>query len=149
MPFEINRPLDAGLAGDINAYVAQADSVEPTTIIEADKDFKVHIKWHLEGDLTPFVCGYWCVSVFLESIGPGAELRLPDYPVELSLEPAPGRNEYVAWILVPAGTIKTEHCGIPYKLVSTVTYRTPRGRPGPMAGFVEGPVLQFYESDFS
>ena len=43
MPFEINRPLNAALSGDIAAYVAQADSVEPTTIIEADHVSKIAV----------------------------------------------------------------------------------------------------------
>ncbi len=146
MPFEINRPLNTGLAGDIAAYVTEADGVDPTTIIDTNTDFKVHINWFVEGALTPFVCGNWCVSLFLESIGDGPELRLPAEPVEVPLHPQPGRNEYEAWILIPAGTIAPEHCSVPYKLVSTVTYRTVKGRPGPMAGFVEGPVLQFYDS---
>lgn len=149
MPFEINSPLNSALSGDIHAFTTQADSVEPITILEADKDFKVHVHWYLEGNLTPFVCGTWCVSVFLESIGPGPELKLPAEPIRIELEPCPGRNEYSAWVLVPAGTIRSEHCSVPYKLVTTVTYRTPKDRPGPMAGFVEGPVVQFYESDFS
>jgi hypothetical protein len=149
MPFEINRPLNLALKGDISAYTTQADSVDPITILEADKDFKVHVNWYLEGDLTPFVCGTWCISVFMESIGPGPELKLPAEPVEIELYPTTGRNEYNAWVLIPADTIKPEHCGVPYKLVTTVTYRTPKYRPGPMAGFVEGPVVQFYVSDFS
>lgn len=147
MSFEINRPLAGLLTGTISAFVTEVDSVDPTTIIEADKDFKVHINWSLEGSLTPYVCGSWCVSIFLESIGPGPELKLPVEPVTVPLDPAPGRNEYSAWILVPAGTIQPEHCNVPYKLVSTVTYRTPKNRPGPMAGFVDGDVLQFYLVD--
>jgi hypothetical protein len=146
MPFEINRPLNVGLTGDIAAYVTEVDSVDPTTIIDTNRDFKVHLNWYVEGALTPFVCGTWCISLFLESIGDGPELRLPAEPVELPLHPQPGRNEYEAWIRIPAGTIAPEHCSVPYKLVSTVTYRTVKGRPGPMAGFVEGPVLQFYDS---
>ena len=146
MPFEINRPLNAGLSGDITGYVSEVDSVDPVTIIDVNKDFKVHINWALEGAFTPFICGSWCVNVFLESIGDGPELNLPAAPVDVPLNPEPGRNEYSAWQLIPARTIKPEHCSVPYKLVSTVTYRTVKGRPGPMAGFVEGPILQFYDS---
>ena len=147
MPFEINRPLAGSLTGGISAYVTEVDSVEPTTILEADKDFKVHINWYLEGPLTPFVCGSWCVSIFMESIGPGPELKLPAEELHIPLEPCPGRNDYSAWVLIPADTIRPEHCNVPYKLVATVTYRTPKDKPGPMAGFVDGPVLQFYVTD--
>jgi hypothetical protein len=146
MAFEVNHPLNAGLTGDIAAYVTEVDGVDPTTIIDVNKDAKVHISWRLDGALTPFVCGHWCVSIFLESIGEGPELSLPAEPAEVPLHPEPGPKAYEAWILIPAGTIAPEHCSVPYKLVSTVTYRTVKGRPGPMAGFVEGPVLQFYDS---
>jgi hypothetical protein len=147
MSFEINHPLTGSLYGGIDAYITEVDSVAPTTILEADKDFKVHVKWWLDGPLTAYVCGEWCVSIFLESIGPGPELRLPAQPVEIPLDPCPGRNDYAAWIVIPANTIKPEECAVPYKLVTTVTYRSPKHKPGPMAGFVEGPILQFYVTD--
>jgi hypothetical protein len=147
MPFEINRPLHGSLNGGISAYVTEVDGVDPIGILEADKDFKVHITWYLEGPLTPYVCGDWCIGIFLESIGDAPELNLPAEPLFIPLDPCPGRNEYAAWVLVPAGTIEPKHCGVPYKLVATVTYRTPKHRPGPMAGFAEGPTLQFYVTD--
>lgn len=146
MPFEINRPLNYGLAGTIDAFVSEVDGVEPTTIIDVRKAFKVHVNWTLEGALTPYICGTWCVHIFLESIGDGPELNLPAEPVRVPLHPDNGPKTYEAWIEVPAGTILPEHCSAPYKLVTTVTYRTVKDRPGPMAGFVEGAVLQFYDS---
>jgi hypothetical protein len=147
MPFEINHPLAGSLKGGVTAYITEVDGVDPTVIIEADKAFKVHLNWWLDGALTPYVCGKWCIHLFLESIGPGPELKLPEHAIEIPLDPCPGRNDYAAWIVVPANTIKPEHCAVPYKMVATVTYRTPKDKPGPMAGFVDGPVLQFYVTD--
>jgi hypothetical protein len=36
---------------------------------------------------------------------------------------------------------------IVYKMVVTVTSRDVSGRPGPIAGFVEYPMLQFYYAE--
>lgn len=144
--FETSGPLITPyLEGDIYSYVTEVDGVEPVTIIRADQDWKVHVKWVLRGKLTEFVCGKWCVNAHIESIGPGPELRLPASGLEIDLDPCPGDNEYTVWLDIPAGTIKPEDCSTPFKLVTTVTYLTPKHQPGPMAGFVEGPILQFYQ----
>lgn len=45
---------------------------------------------------------------------------------------------------VPPGTVTADHCSIPYKLVTTLTYLEVCGTPGPIAGYVEGPIIQFY-----
>ncbi len=146
MPFETSGPLASPyLSGSINGYITEVGGEQPTTIIRSDQDWKVHVEWELTGKLTEFVCGKWCVSAFLESIGPGQELRLPANSLEIDLDPEAGPNKYSVWFTVPAGTIKPENCSTPYKLVLTVTYLTPKHRPGPMAGFVEGPIVQFYE----
>ena len=47
--------------------------------------------------------------------------------------------------MVKAGTVKPEHCSTPFKLATTVVYKNACGLPGPMAGFVEGSILQFYD----
>lgn len=150
MPFEINKPLTGLLTGDITAHVHEYGSVEPITILEADKMARVHVIWTLSGPLTPFLCGKWYVSAFLESMGPGEEFRLPLAPGEaVALNPKPGPVTYEAWVDIPANRVKvTDTEGtLPYKLVVTVAYRAPNGQPGPMAGFVDGPVLQFYRVD--
>jgi hypothetical protein len=147
MAFEINRPLHGLLTGDISAHVHEVGSVDPVTILEADKDFIVHILWSLSGPLAPFVAGTWYVNVFFESIGPGPELKLPVPTISIPLRPDVGINNYEARVDIPANTFRGADATIPYKMVSTVTYRAPNGRPGPMAGFVESPVLQLYVTD--
>lgn len=150
MPFEINKPLHGLLTGTIAAHVHEYDSVDPTTIVEADKDAKVHVLWSLDGALAPFISGKWYVSVFLESLGPGPELRLPLAPgKEIALTPNVGPVSYEAWVEIPKNTIQIAETEMtrPYKLVATVTYRAPNGKPGPMAGFVENSVIQFYRVD--
>jgi hypothetical protein len=158
--FEVSLS-DPALSGGIEAEVYELGGPtghNATSIIRHDQDWGVKIKWYLEGTLVPFVCGYWCISLYFESMGSPAgpdhnqdefDLRAA-YEVKLDpcLKPdADGHYYYYYDFKVPKGTIKPGHCGRPYKVVAAVTYKTLCNRPGPMAGFVEGPMIQFYEAD--
>lgn len=146
MAFEINLP-SGPLTGTISAHLHEPNGVAPRSILEADKDFEVHITWTLDGPMTPFIAGTWLVSVSFESIGPGLELRLPDPPLEVPLTPDTGPVTYDVVVPIPANTLRDADNTVPYKMVTTVAYRAPNGRPGPMAGFVESNVIQIYVSN--
>jgi hypothetical protein len=75
-------------------------------------------------------------------MGPGPEIVF-DASEDIQLDPC-GTGEYKYDFRIPSGRITGAHCSIPYKPVVTVTYRTACKLPGPMAGFVELPLLQFY-----
>jgi len=134
------------LSGYISADVYEIGGVAPTNIIRIDQNWFVRLNWALEGSLKSMICGTWCLHLHLESIGKGPELNLPDpYPeVQVPLDPC-GDGCYTYDFVVKAGTVKPEHCSTPFKLVSTITYENACGLPGPMAGFVEGSILQFYD----
>ncbi|RMG94743.1 MAG: hypothetical protein D6706_13260 [Chloroflexi bacterium] len=139
-------PLGAGsplLRGTISAAVHEHGGVSPTTIIRTDTPASVHIKWRLEGPLASMICGKWHVHVNLESIGPGREYSLFDRDCQLDLNPG-GDGNYECHFDIPPGTVRAAHQGTPYKMVVTLTYRDPTGRPGPMAAYYEGPILQFF-----
>lgn len=143
--FETSGPLaPPNLSAQIGALVTEVGGVDPTTIIRVDQDWKIHVYWTVKGNLTELVCGKWCVNAFLESMGPGPEINLHPADLKIDLQPAPGANDYYAMLLIQAGAVKADDCSTPFKLVVTVTYMTPKGQPGPAAGFVEGPILQFY-----
>lgn len=153
------------LKGTIEAAVYEVGEA-PTRILDIHDDWAVDVNWALTGPLQRFVCGTWGVDVYMESIGKGPEFELPDEKFEdIPLQPNP-TGQYHVHIPVPADFIKThletfneelkEHgelkerereTDIVYKMVVTVTYRDPMGRPGPIAGFVEMPMLQFYEAE--
>ena len=141
--FEVSLPAP-NLSGEIYAEVYEEGGVKPTTIIRTDQEWGVKVHWDFKGYLTPFICGEWCVHLCLESIGPGPELKL-DHP-HIPLNPC-GNGEYYADFEVEPGIVTGEDCSTPYKLVVTVTYLNACDKPGPIAGFVEGPILQFYEPD--
>jgi hypothetical protein len=134
--------------GVIDATVHEHGGFPPTTIIRSDQVWGVHVRWATSGTLVRMICGKWCLQVHLESIGPGPELRLPRKPVHIPLDPC-GKHKYPYTVHykyhldIPAGTITPAHCGIPYKLVTSLTYIDYCGKPGPIAGYVEGPIMQF------
>jgi hypothetical protein len=134
------------LGGRIEATVMDPNGVAPYNIIQIDDDWIVRIKWAIEGSLKSMICGTWCLHLHLESIGKGPELSLPDpyAEIEVPLDPC-GNGEYCYDFRVRRGTVTSLHCGTPYKVVATVTYKNPCHKPGPMAGFVEFGVLQFYD----
>jgi hypothetical protein len=142
--WEIALP-DPALTGSISCDVYEEGGVEPTCIIQYDQAWGVKIQWKIEGPLTKFICGTWCVSLHFESIGEGAEFNLTVPHDEIALDPC-GNGQYWYDFKVPKGTIKKEHCGSLYKVVASVTYKTVCKKPGPMAGFCEGPTIQFYDA---
>lgn len=141
----IETPTPEYLQGSIQAAIMEYGGVKPTTIIRTDTDWAIRISWSLHGVLSPLICGDWCIHAFFESMGPGPELKLPDDKGEILIPLDPcGDCNYQYDFYIPKGKVGVEHCGIPYKLVVSLTYYDSCGRPGPMAGFVELPMLQFY-----
>lgn len=123
----------------------------PSRIIDIKDDLLIDIKWCLKGSLVRYLCGCWCVQVCVECIGDcGKDFCLP--PVKVCLDPC-GNGCYETTVTLPANTItvKDRDCACVCKFVCTITYLTvckdEKGNyiPGAIAGFVEGPLLQFYD----
>ncbi len=148
------------LQGSITSFAVQEfnsalPALSPTTIIRTDQPWRVHIEWRTRGLAAAVQGGQFKVNAYLESIGPGQDLRLPlataiSKPLlsgVLSAVPAPDfwQRDYAADVSVAPGVVPTDpEASRPYKLVVAITYDMPSGTPGPMAGFQEGPILQFY-----
>ena len=132
------------LSGDVSATVYEKGGVRPTTIIRTDQEWGVKVDWFIEGTLTEYICGYWCVRVSLESIGEGPE-RSWEYK-NIRLDPC-GDGKYYHDFKFDPGVITADYCSTPYKLVVTVTYLTECYKPGPIAGIVELPIVQFYHAE--
>lgn len=147
--FEAMLTTDPPVRGTVTAHIVEVgkDGTETDSnhIIRTDRDWKVRVHWSLEGALVPCLCGTWCLQLFLESVGPGEELFFPakNEKLEIPLDPC-GDGNYWQDINIPAHRIREEHCSIPYKPVVALTYLDGCYRPGPMAGFVELPIVQFY-----
>ena len=80
----------------------------------------------------------------LESIGNGPEQSWES--PKLRLKPC-GNGQYDYDFKFKLGEISADYCSTPYKLVVTVTYLSDCYRPGPIAGFVELPIVQFYHPE--
>ena len=145
-PVEIDFP-DFDLRAYLRAYVYEADENPTNRIINIDEDWGVKVHWSLKGNWARCLCGYWCVAAHFESIGRGPEFELPLGKDDLiELDPC-GDGHYHYDFRVPARYVKPVHCSAIYKIVVSLTYRTPCKKPGPIAGFCELPLVQFYETD--
>lgn len=110
-------------------------------IIDVGKPWSVDVWWSLHGSLRECICGIWCVSLHLESIGKAKEFSIPHRDIKLN--PC-GTHHYHARI--EGRGLDPDDCTTPYKLVATISYKNLCGTPGPILGFVELPLVQFYES---
>ncbi len=150
-PVEITMPLYPPLKGFLTAQVYEGNQLS-NGVVRTDQELTIRVHWWLEGALARCLCGYWCLELFMESIGSGPELVIPHTAEKyIPLDPC-GNGHYYKDIKIPAHYIRPEHCSIPYYLVVGLTYRTPckdkhgQYEPGPMAGFCKLGVFQFYES---
>ena len=151
--FEID-PHDCDLWGYIRASVHEKDDPEgkhdAKTIIACDEDWYVKVKWRLWGGLMHHLCGYFCVCVYLESIGPGEDYSLPcdedDKPcIEwIKMDPC-GDGYYEVICRVPKGTVDCGDCGKLYEVAVTLTSFDYCKNPGHIAAYCKGPTLMFYE----
>lgn len=138
------------LVGNISAVIHDEVGVDPTTIIKAGDPWSVHIEWEMTGKNWHMIAGKWHVHVNLESIGPGPELSLVDFADKNCMnQPLPSpTGKYRCHFDVPGDVIDKDvvpHQGLAMKLVVLLTYVDPLGHRGPIAGYWEGPILQFYE----
>lgn len=143
---EIDFP-DFDLTAYLRGFVYEADERPTNHIINVDEDWGIRLQWGVRGRWAKCLCGFWCVGAHFESIGPGREFVLPGSRDSLiALDPCgDGRYEYD--FRVPARYVKPEYCASIYKIVLSLTYRTPCKKPGPIAGKYELPMVQFYESE--
>jgi hypothetical protein len=139
---EFQTPFEAPsgfLDGSIEAEVYEDDPLKPTTVISTDQDWGITVTWSFTGGLVNMIGGKWNLQAHLETMGPGTDVSLPDPPLVIELDPP--KTDYEKKIEVDAGTVAKG----PYKLVITLLYKDLTDGPGPVAGYVEGPMLQFYE----
>jgi hypothetical protein len=133
-----------------NCWVREVrlDATTPDdTVIRADQEWEVHLEWTVSGLAVPVTIGTWHVDVYLESIGPGPEIRLP-LAADHIINVVPGQATYtfnhrIDPFIVP---VPAQHSR-PYLLAATIVFHRPDNRPGPMAGFFERAMLQFYNAE--
>ncbi|HLJ34206.1 MAG TPA: hypothetical protein VKU38_11165 [Ktedonobacteraceae bacterium] len=152
---KIETDLYPYLKGRIAATVYESefeiDDRHPVGVIDANEPWFVDVAWQLTGDVKHMICGKWRVKLFMENIGlSGDDLELENDRGLIDLDPC-GDGYYRTRFSIPANKVTVGDGGTPYKAVVGITYLTNcpmRGggfRPGPIAGFVEFPTIQFFK----
>ncbi len=138
MKFEELLPL-FGLSGTCEALEHTLPGGAPTQIIRTDQAWDVRFRWATQGALNYVLAGKFQLRVLLEEIGVGETNLPPAYSTaEVNFVSAPSNYERI--LHIPAGIVRP---GV-YKLVATITMVGPSNVPGPIAGFGEGEMLQFF-----
>lgn len=130
------------LGGDLyHANIHEVTSpTMPTNIIRTDQDWFVHLQWRLTGSLVPLIGGTWLIQTYLESIGPGPEFEVNAPGMSLAVNP--NSPNYDVKFHVQAGAVPEGS----YQMVTTIKFRDQTGRPGPLTGFYEEPIVEFYKA---
>lgn len=149
--FDID-PFEVDLSGSIKTSVYRKDFPEdvPDTIIACDEDWYVKVEWDLSGKLLHHLCGYFCVCVYLERIGPGDDLKLDcdedDKPCIKKIAMVPcGDGHYEVICKRPRGGIDCDDCGTLYLVAVTLTTFDLCENPGHIRAYCKGPTLMFYQ----
>lgn len=152
---EISGLIVDDLKLEVLAAVYEVGGERPTNVIRIDQDWYVEVKWRLTGTLARLFCGEWCVCVFLESIGPGPEITLPDEDcMRFDMKPCEQHREgeyLVERIDVEAGTIErltgespAGLCGRGYIIGVSVHAIDDCGEPTAIFAYCTGNPLSFY-----
>lgn len=141
MPFETPLPTGFFDVITVGPTVHESGGAPPTTIMRTDQAWHAHVEWDTSGLLTGWIAGKWDLHLYLESVGPGPEIELTDpNEHEIPLKPGPSPIHYHYHPDVKAGVVPPGA----YQLVLTLTYKDAAGNPGQMAGWWQGPIIQFF-----
>lgn len=139
VPFTFEELLPYfSLTGGLSIYEITPPGAPPTTIIRTDQRWKVQFDWETFGRLNCVLCGSWELRVYLEEMGRG-EFHLENATATVPFVSSP--HSYSREIEFAANSVPV---GL-YKLTATIIQQGPGG-PGPIVGFAEGPLVQFYKS---
>jgi hypothetical protein len=136
------HPFGALLDAQVTAnVVVDPVGLAPSTIIQAEDPFFIHVLWTIDQVVAPFLAGDWQLRVYAESVGGGFEGQLgPTINVPLNAAPAlPLPRTYHGDVSVAGNTLAPGT----YKLITLINYSN-LGVPLEMAAFQEGPIIQVY-----
>ncbi len=118
------------------ARMFEVGGTAPLSIVRTDQACYVEFDWQANGWLCAFLPGEWQLRVHLESIGPGPDYTFGPATVPFLLSnPAdypPTRVNIGAGAVVPGS----------YRMVASILSRNGT-TPLPVAGYLEGPIVQF------
>lgn len=144
--FDVLAPDD--MTGAITELGVYDQDDDPNHVLELGRNWSVYVKWTLKDDpqnhLVASLRGTWEVKVKLESIGEGFEGQVG----KTAVVPLDGRTTpYDQRIKISNQPDPTDPKNEgAFMLVVLITFKNPAGQPQPMAGYREGPVLQFFKA---
>lgn len=155
MPMDIDKNALPHVSGDVLALAFQDPDLDANTVLEIDRDWRVRVDWHVTGVGAHLLAGApWHIKLKIESMGGEEEKTLKEVTVlgtDYVAGSTPLHVHYSTDIpiqaRVPGNPLpdRINEEGV-YRLVAIVTHDKVGGFPGPdrVAGFIEGPMLQFY-----
>jgi hypothetical protein len=106
-------------------------------------DWFVAFEWSVRSGADLGTGGEWRLDVLTQPLSQGAPpLRLRSGPVSISAHPQ--AKTYSERFDVAAGAVTPAHCGVPYRCLAVLTYRSPTSGQAHPAGFVELGELFFW-----
>ena len=148
MPFErfpgVELEVDHFEVGVYEAMVPAVPATfnRPQTVIRTSQAWEVRVEWDEIGQVAGLIPGNWIVDAYVESIGAGGEFKVGQWIGPLFA------GHHMANIVVGAGVpaLAAGELQTPFRLVITLTAERPDNTRYPMAGYLEGPILQFYRT---
>jgi hypothetical protein len=166
-PLVVDNPnFQACLSGTVYAQVRECNDTTVANVIDIDDDWLVDIHLEVLGDFIDCFCGFWCISVCLESMCADNYYRFPQNSTSppgyccCLVEFIPGQTTYDIRICIPANTVDENVCGSAYEPTVIVTVlcakvikpSLPDGDPGKykpagIATSCELPLMTFYDDE--
>jgi hypothetical protein len=147
------------VSGAITAFAYQDPDSDANTVLEIDRAWTLEVKWRVVGAGAHHLAGGpWHLMIKIESIGEGDEktmINLTKPGTEYDTGSDPSNLFYTQKITIPArnphGDPWMKGCvnqpGV-YRLLVVLTHSDGVFKvPDRVAGFLEGPLLQFYHFD--
>ena len=157
-------PIEVGVIPDLEGTFTGLEVYEDTPVntshvIRTSETWGVNLKWEINSEVPNnphnilLMANEFVVSVYLEGFGPGPnEFQLPPPSGEhVVLWGADGTNvDQLTRTWSTSISFTPQAVAIPkglYKLSAMLTLRTPAPNSVPLkaAGFIEGPIVQFYD----
>jgi hypothetical protein len=148
--FEMDYP---GVSGNMSIMVQDPfDPTTPQNVIETIDPWQIDVKWAIDGPSAVLMGGTWFITAYLDDRDGEATFagRVAD-TIEVKVNSAPSSplpRQYHTVISVPAGKVTK---GL-YDLTVAIVYEntgapgTDKGIKHSVAGFSDGPTLEFYET---
>jgi hypothetical protein len=127
---------------DITSVVVKDADGDPNMVLDTDSTFTVTVDWFLSGLIAPALGGQWNLVIYAEKIGPGEDLTLDKATIPLVPSVAPHLYSHTSPALKPKDSSGNPPNGT-YQLSAVITH-TNSGVRTHLAGFMEGPIVQFY-----